>query len=47
MADGQFSVVKSKVLDDHFDAKTVAKRIKEWGFTDLPFTAAELLKYGM
>ena len=28
-------------------AKLIAECLKEWGFTDLPFTAAELLKYGM
>lgn len=33
--------------DDRFDAKLVAECLKKKGFTDLPFTAAELLKYGM
>ena len=30
---------------DKFNAKFVAEALKEAGFTDLPFTAAELLKY--
>lgn len=29
--------------DDHFDAAFVEEQLKEWGFTDLPFTGKEYL----
>lgn len=48
MEDLAFRIAKGSYgPEGRFDAKTVAKSLKEWGFTDLPFTAADLLKYGM
>lgn len=47
MEDLAFRIAKGSCGPEEFDAKTVAKCLKKWGFTDLPFTAAELLKYGM
>lgn len=48
MEDLAFHIAKGSYgPDDRFDAKLVAKCLKERGFTNLPFTAAELLKYGM
>ena len=48
MEDLAFRIAKGSYgPDDKFDAKLIAECLKEWGITDLPFTAAELLKYGM
>lgn len=35
---------KSWGPDDKFDAKFVSQMLKDYGFTDLPFTAGELLR---
>lgn len=48
MEDLAFRIAKGSYGPDYkFDAKLIAECLKEWGFTDFPFTAAELLKYGM
>ena len=48
MEDLAFRVAKgSYALDAKFNAAVVETRLKERGFANLPFTAAELLKYGM
>lgn len=48
MEDLAFRVAKGSYgLDAKFNAAVVETRLKERGFANLPFTAAELLKYGM
>lgn len=48
MEDLAFRIAKGSCgPDDKFNAATVAECLAEEGFTDLPFTAGDLIKYGM